>query len=185
MPFAYAPCMELVPCVQCQRHVDVVGRACPFCAAPVVRPLPRPPRVVKTLTRAAIFYLGASVAAACGTDGAIELPEPDPLEREAVATPDPAPPDPLVEDPALVEHPAGEVAGTEEETETAEATEVEATSPQDVVRPGRRSRRRGRERRLGGVPLEVEPERVVPDHIIDHRLQMPYGAPPLLDEELV
>lgn len=85
----------LVPCEVCRRHVRADAAACVFCDAPLVA---RPPRAagprVGNLTRAAIFYFGASVASACGVDA----PPEETIAQPYGAPPDPEPPPPPPED---------------------------------------------------------------------------------------
>jgi DNA-directed RNA polymerase subunit RPC12/RpoP len=100
--------LDLVPCASCGRHVRVDATACPFCASKLLVQAPRAPRFLRNAGRAAIFYLGASMAG-CGSDP-IEPeetimqpygapPEPDPIDpdgpqipEETIAQPYGAPP---------------------------------------------------------------------------------------------
>lgn len=85
---------QLVSCDRCARHVRDDEPTCPFCSAPI-HAAPRPQRLVRGTTRAAIFYLGATLAGA-GCD-ALSGPAAiygGPPERETIAQPYGAPPDP-------------------------------------------------------------------------------------------
>lgn len=98
--------MTLVPCDGCRRHVRAADARCPFCAAPVPTVPPESSRRVSrrgNLTRAAIFYLGASVASACGG----EAPWEEPIAQPYGAPPDPEP-DPDPEEPESQEPESGE-----------------------------------------------------------------------------
>lgn len=100
--------MTLVPCDGCLRHVRAGDARCPFCGAPVsARPPDRPATASRrgNLTRAAIFYLGASVASACGG----ELPREEPIAQPYGAPPDPDP-DPDPESPPETEDERGAIA---------------------------------------------------------------------------
>lgn len=88
--------MQLAPCPRCGRHLSVAETECPWCAAATPGLTPKRPRRVKNLTRAAIVYFGA-VLAAPGCDG---HEEPDGEEiPEVVDQPYGAPPPP--EDDAI------------------------------------------------------------------------------------
>lgn len=75
--------MPLTPCSHCKRHVRTLETRCPFCglgapaAAVVVR--------AAGLTRAAMFYVGVSTVAACGSEAATEPASP--IASVAVAPP--------------------------------------------------------------------------------------------------
>ncbi len=98
--------MSLAPCPGCARHVAVVEVTCPFCAAPLAALRPPRTRRLGDVGRAAIFYLGASLAAAVGCDDA---PESD------IVQPYGAPPDPPPEDPPEPLPPSGEAETPSEE----------------------------------------------------------------------
>ena len=89
--------MMLVPCGGCSRHVRAEEGPCPFCGAAVSLP----PRAIARhgATRAAIFYLGATLAA-CG--GQSDPPPESTIMQPYGAPPDPpeAPPDPSEPDVA-------------------------------------------------------------------------------------
>ncbi|MBS2019279.1 MAG: hypothetical protein JST00_40825 [Deltaproteobacteria bacterium] len=57
---------SLHPCTGCARHVRGTDAVCPFCGAEVTEPAPRVATNNKRLTRAAILFATAAVAAACG-----------------------------------------------------------------------------------------------------------------------
>lgn len=152
--------MELVPCVGCRRHVDVGGATCPFCDAAVVPPPPRVLRAVPSLTRAAIFYLGATVASACGTGATTDVQRNDPQTDEQIMQPYGAPPDPP-DDPPPVEDEVEEGQDPPEDVEEGDVTETEAAAPEEAPPVRRRVRR---------------PEPPPPPS------NAPYGAPPIWDE---
>src|SRR5689334_13418461 len=107
------PRMELHPCGSCARHVRADDR-CPFCGG-TPKPPRRAPTLVRATTRAAVFYLGASLA------GCSEDPQPVPVyggppvpveqaqseehteqgsdEGPVVPEPAPVPPEPVVAQP--------------------------------------------------------------------------------------
>lgn len=60
--------MALTPCSRCARHVRTHEPVCPFCGIGTPSPA-APPRAARwtSLTRATVFYLGAT-AAACGSE---------------------------------------------------------------------------------------------------------------------
>ncbi|HJL14483.1 MAG TPA: hypothetical protein RMH99_02435 [Sandaracinaceae bacterium LLY-WYZ-13_1] len=89
--------MELVPCDGCRRHVDAGAATCPFCGGSVTPGPLRAPVRVRRLTRAAILYLGASLApVGCGGGGTAT---DEPPEQEPVVQPYGAPiDDDLVEE---------------------------------------------------------------------------------------
>ena len=67
---------HLVPCPACNRHVDVVENACPFCATalPAAFRAQQPPAPLRgRLSRAALMAAGATLmgAAACSSNDAI------------------------------------------------------------------------------------------------------------------
>ncbi|MCZ7684002.1 MAG: hypothetical protein M5U28_36620 [Sandaracinaceae bacterium] len=93
---------ELAPCTGCGRHVRLDDPACPFCGG-TARQRARPPRVARSVTRAAIFYLGATLA---GCDGSTE-PEPEEsIVQPYGAPPDPQPPEPEPPEPEPEQEPA-------------------------------------------------------------------------------
>lgn len=93
--------MDFAPCPTCARHVEVREARCPFCggATPGLR---APRRPIGGATRAAIVYMGAMLASACGPQGTAEQETiaqpygapPDPPPDETIAQPYGAPPDP-------------------------------------------------------------------------------------------
>jgi TonB family protein len=64
--------VSLTPCSRCARHVRTHERRCPFCGDGVPSAAARPVRLA-SLTRATVFYLGAT-AAACGSDPSASPP---------------------------------------------------------------------------------------------------------------
>jgi hypothetical protein len=65
---------HLAPCPACNRHVDVVETACPFCAAALAESFrghrsPAPPP--RRLGRAALMAAGATLMGACSSSDAI------------------------------------------------------------------------------------------------------------------
>ncbi|RZO61318.1 MAG: hypothetical protein EVA89_12125 [Sandaracinaceae bacterium] len=105
--------MTLVPCDGCRRHVRAADARCPFCAAPVPTAPPESSRRVSrrgNLTRAAIFYLGASVASACGGEVPWEEPIAQPYGAPPDPEPDPDPEEPESEEPESEEQDRGAVA---------------------------------------------------------------------------
>lgn len=120
--------MRLVPCTGCRRHADALERACPFCGARLEAAAAPPRRRVGNLTRAAIFYFGASVASV-GCGGPDEEPvvqpygaPPDPPPEDRIAQPYGAPPEP--EDDPLAEEPP-----SDQEQEADEAVPPEDDPP--------------------------------------------------------
>lgn len=111
---------ELAPCAGCGRHVRLEDAACPFCGGTARRRVP-PPRVARSLTRAAIFYLGATLA------GCDRSAEPEPEESivqpygappDPQPDPEPPPPDPETADPGTADP---ELADPEPQQEAGEA----------------------------------------------------------------
>ncbi|MCC7539105.1 MAG: hypothetical protein IT379_22980 [Deltaproteobacteria bacterium] len=88
---------SLAACPSCSRHVRVAESRCPFCACVFdVALAPRPPHAVAgSLTRAAVFFGGATLAASCGPRGGDEA-RPEAVTTESIAQPYgvPVPPDP-------------------------------------------------------------------------------------------
>lgn len=84
----------LVSCTECSRHVRVTEPACPFCGASLkglevrrLEPLPTD----RSLTRAAVVFMGAAALAGCGkTSGTKEL-VPTPTESAPAPAYGPAP----------------------------------------------------------------------------------------------
>jgi hypothetical protein len=72
--------MSFVPCIQCQRHVRVAERVCPFCSQrhPAGEQLPRLlPEAATRLSRAALVALGATLAgSACGSTVVLDADDP-------------------------------------------------------------------------------------------------------------
>jgi hypothetical protein len=70
---------QLVPCLGCGRHVRLTSATCPFCdvaldvAALNERYAPRRTGVAGGIKRAAVFALGAGMAAACGGESEAEV----------------------------------------------------------------------------------------------------------------
>ena len=122
--------MRLVPCAGCRRHADATARSCPFCGAALEDVAPSPRVRVGRLTRAAIFYLGATVASVGCSE---PPPREDPIAQPYGAPPEPPPPEPPapVYGGPPVEEPSPEPAPTESEPET-DQTEPE---PQPVPVP--------------------------------------------------
>ena len=126
--------MDLVVCVSCQRHVAVKS-ACPFCGV-VAGPLPRSPRRIGRLTRAAIFYFGTATAACSPANG--DTDETPPQEVEPVAQPYGAPPEPPEdeepdEDPDLLDEepdPLGDPDIEQPEIEEPEVEQPEVEQPE-------------------------------------------------------
>ena len=59
---------ELRPCSECQRHVRVEDRECPFCDTPT-EPAPKPRRLtIGRFTRAVVFSGALLAMAGCGDD---------------------------------------------------------------------------------------------------------------------
>lgn len=120
-------------------------------------PPPRVLRAVPSLTRAAIFYLGATVASACGTGATTDVPR-----EEQIAQPYGAPPDPLPVPPPETDPPESE-----------DPPDDPIEEPEAAVEPVEVAPTEGRRRR----PADEEVVRI-------RRAQPnpPYGAPPLPDE---
>ncbi|MEQ9082093.1 MAG: hypothetical protein RLP09_49975 [Sandaracinaceae bacterium] len=129
--------MTLVPCDGCRRHVRAADARCPFCAAPVPTAPPESSRRVSrrgNLTRAAIFYLGASVASACGG----EAPWEEPIAQPYGAPPDPEP-DPDPEEPESQEQDRGAVAapyGAPPEPEPLPPEPLPESAEDDAIQQG-------------------------------------------------
>ena len=66
--------MQLRPCAQCRRHVDLTETACPFCHAALEPVAPRSVHVAGRLSRAAVFagatLTSAALTGACWTGSA-------------------------------------------------------------------------------------------------------------------
>jgi hypothetical protein len=88
---------QLAPCGECGRHVRVEDPTCPFCGAAASASAPRRPSAPRfSRTRAAVFYLGATLASGCdGMAPAYGGPPP----QETIAQPYGAPPEPPPERP--------------------------------------------------------------------------------------
>lgn len=69
---------QLVPCSSCGRHVRLTDATCPFCETKLDTAglhalyAPRREGVQSGIKRAAMFALGASMAAACGDDTSVQ-----------------------------------------------------------------------------------------------------------------
>ena len=103
--------MQLTPCGECRRHVDVSEAACPFCSAPLTAEPARSSRLGR-MSRAAVFASAALAGSACGgkkpadtmnnksggdvtasSDAGVEQPPPPPPDdRNNIPMPYGAPP---------------------------------------------------------------------------------------------
>lgn len=70
------------PCPSCDRHVRVADARCPFCGAVVPAAVAPRSDAARPLSRAAVLFVGAAAAAACGGSTA---PEPGPGGGDAQA----------------------------------------------------------------------------------------------------
>jgi len=80
----------LAPCPSCHRHVQASEGACPFCAAPLGKPMAVPslPNVGGRLARGALFVFASSVGVvACGSS----TDTPTPTDTGVTDTGGPAP----------------------------------------------------------------------------------------------
>ena len=139
----------LVACIACNRHAKLSEPCCPFCGGALPRQAPRP-RVVRRLTRAAIFF-GGAVLSACSS----------PTEP----TPAPEPP------PVLDMTPMQPVSNEQPEPEALPPIEpiaVVTESPEDARAERAHAERRKRRRRRTRVQQQQRRYRHMP----------PYGAPP-------
>ncbi len=138
----------LVACKVCNRHAKLREPCCPFCGGALPRRAPRP-RVVRKLTRAAIFF-GGAVLSACSSP----------------AEPTPAPGPPMVVDmtpmqPVVTESPEPEA------LPPIEPVAVVTESPEDA----RAERAHAERRKHRARTTQVQHHQV-------HDVAMPYGAPP-------
>ncbi len=84
---------QLVPCSGCGRHVRLSDSSCPFCdvaldvSALDERYAPRRNGVSSGMKRAALFAIGAGMAAACGGEQDDGKPEPDPSVQPVYGAP--------------------------------------------------------------------------------------------------
>ncbi|RZO61924.1 MAG: hypothetical protein EVA89_10390 [Sandaracinaceae bacterium] len=141
--------MTLRPCSRCDRHVRPDG-PCPFCGGAISPGPERGPRVVRQVTRALLFYGGATLGA-CGTPPP-EPPPPAPtlevaMEPLETQPPEAAPPRPPVSPPRAVDP------GSVDESPSVSREE----------RAHAESRKHSRQRRVH----------------VDHSCCPPYGAPPV------
>lgn len=91
--------MTLAPCTGCGRHVRLDEASCPFCGEGVAERPRVPSTRVGRLTRAAIFYLGASAAVVGCDDPGPAAIYGGPPPPETIAQPYGAPADPPPEPP--------------------------------------------------------------------------------------
>jgi hypothetical protein len=85
--------MQLVPCRECDRHVAVTERVCPFCSAQLAAEAPRSSRLGRA-SRAAVFASAAIATGACGGKKQPDTIGNDPNTATADARVDPPPPPP-------------------------------------------------------------------------------------------
>lgn len=117
---------QLVPCGGCARHVRAEEGPCPFCGAAISSPPPA--TALRGATRAAIFYLGATLAA-CGGQS---QPEPEPTIMQPYgAPPNPEPPEPPPDpiEPESVAAPYGAAPTPPEPPPESDPTEPRAIVP--------------------------------------------------------
>ena len=99
---------QLAPCPHCQRHVRASEQSCPFCAGSLAgaRLRARPEVATRGLSRASIFALGASMAAAAGGTALLDgcAAEPDPEDDDSSQQPIYGAP---VQDAGIVRNDAG------------------------------------------------------------------------------
>jgi hypothetical protein len=107
--------IDLAPCQACGRHVRADAASCPFCASPITAPRVKRTSVAANVGRAAMFYLGATLASCGGDERNIAQPygaPPDPppeepegpvIPEETIAQPYGAPPEPPPEELAPIE----------------------------------------------------------------------------------
>ena len=80
---------HLTPCPECNRHVRIVERVCPFCACTLALAATPEPRLPRTrLGRSATFAFGASLLSAAGVTACKDNTLPAPIVTE---TPAPVP----------------------------------------------------------------------------------------------
>lgn len=103
---------DLRPCARCARHVRGDDTRCPFCGAAIVLARAQRTSTVRATTRAAMFYLGATLAGCERDPGPVPVygGPPMPPPSEPVVQPEepngpqlPEEPAPPVPEPAIAE----------------------------------------------------------------------------------